>query len=135
MAELDVRTHEALDPTLCGAPVALATDRAEVELMLDARMQADARGLVHGGFLFGLADHAAMLAVNEPTVVLVEGTMRFLKPAVVGDVVRARAHVERTEGKRRSVVVTVVRGAEPTAEPIAEATFSCAVPSRHVLDR
>lgn len=32
-------------------------------------MAADEYRLVHGGFIFGLADYAVMLAINEPTVV------------------------------------------------------------------
>jgi uncharacterized protein (TIGR00369 family) len=128
---MQIRTHATLDRSLCGTPRSLTQDASDVELLCDARMQADDRGLVHGGFLFGLADHAAMLAVNEPTVVLVEGTMQFTKPVVVGETVLARARVERHEGKRRAVVVDVLRG----GDVVARATFSCAVPSRHVLDR
>jgi len=43
-------------------------------------MAADARGLVHGGFTFGLADYAAMLAVNEPTVVLASAQTKLITP-------------------------------------------------------
>ena len=67
---LGARTHEAIDPELCGRLVSLAEGTAVVELRTVARMAADAHGLVHGGFVFGLADHAAMLAVNHPNVVL-----------------------------------------------------------------
>jgi acyl-coenzyme A thioesterase PaaI-like protein len=48
-------------------------------------MAVDDRGLVHGGFVFGLADHAAMLAVNDPNVVLGAASTRFLKPVRVGE--------------------------------------------------
>src|SRR5205807_729390 len=103
----------------------------EVELTCDERMRADDEGLVHGGFLFGLADYAAMLAVNEPTVVLADATAKFLAPVVVGDVVIAFARVASSEGKRRAVDVEVKRG----DVVVMSATFSCAVPSRHVLTR
>jgi acyl-coenzyme A thioesterase PaaI-like protein len=43
-------------------------------------MAADQRGLVHGGFTFGLADYAAMVAVNDPNVVLGAAEVRFLAP-------------------------------------------------------
>jgi acyl-coenzyme A thioesterase PaaI-like protein len=48
-------------------------------------MVVDAHGLVHGGFVFGLADYAAMLAVNDPNVVLGAAEARFLKPVRRGD--------------------------------------------------
>jgi acyl-coenzyme A thioesterase PaaI-like protein len=63
---MDQRTHEKIAPHLCGRPVELG---ARLTMEATAEMAADSRGLVHGGFTFGLTDHAAMLAVNEPTVV------------------------------------------------------------------
>jgi uncharacterized protein (TIGR00369 family) len=128
---MDVRTHAKIDRSLCGTPRAIGVDRAEVELHCDERMRADDEGLVHGGFVFGLADYAAMLAVNAPTVVLAEAAAKFLAPVVVGDHVVASAHVKSSEGKRREVHVEVKR--EHDGVVVMTATFACAVPSRHVL--
>jgi len=94
-------------------------------------MAADARGLVHGGFTFGLADYAAMLAVNEPTVVLASAQTKFLGPIVVGDRVEAEATVERTDGRKRWVKVVVRRG----EVPMLEGEFLAVVPDKHLLDR
>jgi len=69
--------------------------------------------LIHGGFTFGLADYAAMLAVNEPTVVPANATAKFLAPVVVGDRLEAEATVEQTDGKKRTVKVTVRRAGAP----------------------
>ena len=80
-----IRTHEAIDRRLRGEPVELASGRARLVLDTVPEMAVDERGLVHGGFLFGLADHAAMLAVNHPNVVLGRGEMKFLQPVVVGE--------------------------------------------------
>jgi len=126
-----IHTHRALDRTLCGKPVSVAPGTAEVALVATAKMAADERGLVHGGFVFGLADHAAMLAVNEPNVVLVRSEVRFVAPVAVGDRLIARAHVEAPgPGGTRPVVAAEVRVGEKT---VFEGTFHCAVPSRHVL--
>jgi acyl-coenzyme A thioesterase PaaI-like protein len=124
------RTHLSIDPELVGVVSRLAPGKAAVTLTPTARMAADERGLVHGGFPFGLADYAAMLAVNDPLVVLASAEVRFLKPVVVGDALVATAEVERIEGKRRFVKARVARG----DEVVLEADFVCAVPSRHVLD-
>jgi len=127
---MDQRTHERIATHLCGKPVELAEGRARVVLEITGDMAADARGLAHGGFTFGLADYAAMLAVNEPTVVLAGATLKFLGPVVVGDRVEAEAAVERSEGKKRWVKVVVRRG----GQPMLEGELLAVVPDRHILD-
>lgn len=128
---MDVRTHQAIDAALCGTPVALAPGAATVELVTLPAMAADAHGLVHGGFVFGLADYAAMLAVNEPTVVLVAAESKFLRPVRPGERLRADAHVTSAMPPRYAVQCTVSRD----GEPVFEGRFSCHVPRQHVLDR
>ena len=87
------QTHLGIDAGLCGSPVRLTDGHAEVRLATVPAMAVDESGLVHGGFVFGLADHAAMLAVNDPNVVLGGANTRFLKPVRVGEVVVAVATV------------------------------------------
>jgi acyl-coenzyme A thioesterase PaaI-like protein len=127
---MEPRTHERIAPGLCGRPVALEPGRARVVLEATADMAVDARGLVHGGFTFGLADHAAMLAVNEPTVVLASAQVKFLGPAVVGDVLEAEASVSRAEGRKRWVAVAVHRD----GTPLLEGEMLAVVPDAHILD-
>ena len=73
------------DPRFCGTLVELGEGSARVALDAIDSMVVDAQGLVHGGFVFGLADYAAMLAVNDPNVVLGAAETRFLKPVRRGD--------------------------------------------------
>jgi acyl-coenzyme A thioesterase PaaI-like protein len=129
MTEID--THLGIDRRLCGTPLELEPDRAVVELTPSADMAADARGLVHGGFVFGLADYAAMLAVNHPNVVLAGAKVEFKAPIVVGERVRATAHITERAGKRATVEVEVTRG----DDIVFTGTFHTATPSGHVLDR
>jgi acyl-coenzyme A thioesterase PaaI-like protein len=128
---MDVRTHAAIDHGLCGTPVTLGPGFAAVELEATARMAADAAGLIHGGFVFGLADHAAMLAVNEPNVVLVAAESRFLRPVRPGEQLRAEARVTSATPPRYAVSCTVSHH----GEPVFEGSFSCHVTRRHVLAR
>src|ERR1041385_1324324 len=135
---MDIRTHQKIDTSLCGTPRVVDKDHAEIELRCDSRMGVDEHGLVHGGFLFGLASHAAMLAVNEPTVVLADASTKFLWPVVVGDVVVARAYVEGVKGKRHQVRIDIVLpGAADNGGDVVcvEAVFQCAVPATHVVER
>ena len=125
-----IRTHEKIAPGLCGRPVALFAGGARVALDTTAEMAADTRGLVHGGFTFGLADYAAMLAVNEPTVVLASAETKFLGPVVAGEHLEAEARVERADGKKRWVTVVVHRD----GASVMEGTFLAIVPDRHILD-
>jgi acyl-coenzyme A thioesterase PaaI-like protein len=127
---MEQRTHEKIAAHLCGTPLAISEGRARVALEVSAEMAADGRGLAHGGFTFGLADYAAMLAVNEPTVVLAGATLKFLGPVVVGDRVEAEATVDRQDGKKRWVKVVVKRA----GQPVLEGELFAVVPDRHILD-
>jgi acyl-coenzyme A thioesterase PaaI-like protein len=142
-------THLAIDPRLCGAPLALSAGAASVVLTTLPEMAADARGLVHGGFVFGLADYAAMLAINQPNVVLGSAEVKLVAPVIVGDSLRADAQLLRSEGKKQIVEVHVfcsraeARASmleQPDAgssqgERVFVGTFVCFVPGAHVLDR
>lgn len=123
------QTHLGIDAGLCGAPVRLAEGYAEVRLTTVPAMAVDETGLVHGGFVFGLADHAAMLAVNDPNVVLGAANTRFLRPLRVGDVVIAVASRGAVQGRKHAVTVEVRRG----EEPVMTGEFHCVVLDRHVL--
>jgi len=124
------RTHLGIDRSLSGRPVALAEGRATVELETTTAMAADAQGLVHGGFVFSAADYAAMLAVNDPFVVLSAASMRFLAPVRVGEVVTLEAHITGERGRRRSVAVEGRVG----ERPVVSGEFTAAVLDQHVLE-
>lgn len=128
---IEPNTHLEVDRSLCGEPVALAPGSAEVELRTDARMVADARGLVHGGFVFAAADYAAMLAVNDPKVVLGSATTSFRAPVRVGETVRVRAELRGENGRKREVEVS----ADVDETRVFDGTFTCFVLDTHVLDR
>jgi len=122
-------THLGIDQGLCGAPVELGPGRAVVELPCAAAMGVDAEGLVHGGFVFGLADHAAMLAVNHPHVVLGSADTRFVAPVRVGAVVRAEARRVAEKGRKHTIEVQcAVEGAL-----VMTGTFTAFVLDHHVL--
>ena len=126
---MNINTHQKINQTLCGVPLAVEEGYSRVELRTTENMAADDFNLVHGGFIFGLADYAAMLAVNHPNVVLGTAEVRFLKPVCVAEVVVAEARVIDSEGKKRRITVTVTRG----AEPVFEGQLTGFVPERHVL--
>jgi len=127
---LKVRTHQAIDNNLCGRVIDLSLNSCVVELELVPEMRADSSGLVHGGFVFGAADYAAMLAVNEPNVVLGSSDVRFMKPCRVGERLRFDALVDSSTGKKR-VVSTQAKNSD--GDVVFTGNFICIVPERHVL--
>ncbi len=122
-------THLLTDPRLVGAVVSVGDAAATAELQTTANMAVDAQGLVHGGFVFGLADYAAMLAVNDPNVVLGGADVRFLKPVAAGALVRATAQVDVVKGRKHIVLTSASVG----DVVVFEGTFTCFVLDEHVL--
>lgn len=126
---MDLRTHVDIDRRLCGEPVELGEGFASVELTTTPEMVVDEHGLVHGGFVFGLADHGAMLAVNHPNVVLGQASSRFLKPVRAGETLLAVAEIIRRDGRRKTVQVEVRRG----DETVMSAELVCYELDHHIL--
>jgi uncharacterized protein (TIGR00369 family) len=126
---MDILTHRLIDRGTCGSPSELAPGFSRLTLHCTPAMAVDPSGLVHGGFVFGLADHAAMLAVNHPNVVLASAEVKFLKPVVAGAQLSAEARVEQSSGRKHRVAVAVHHG----EALVFSGLFSCFVPDRHVV--
>ena len=127
---VEQRTHERTSERYVGRPITIEDGRAVIELETTDEMAVDEYDLVHGGFVFGAADYAAMLAVNEPTVVLVGAETSFTAPTTVGDTIRATATVD--EDADGLVVQCEVETVEE-GDRVFVGTFECAVPDEHVL--
>ncbi len=122
-------THLKINTKLCGEVVKLAKGYAQVQLKTDAKMAADEEGLIHGGFIFGAADFAAMCAVNEPNVVLTGSTCRFIAPSATGDVIDFEATIVEQEGAKALVEVV----GQCHGRDVFTASFKTYVTNEHVL--
>lgn len=100
-----LNTHLEIDTSLCGKVVKLIQGYAQTLLHTTQTIGSDTQGLVHGGFVFGAADYAAMCAVNDPYVVLGAATSTFVAPVKVGDVMVCKATVTSKKGKKKRVEV------------------------------
>lgn len=127
---LEVNTHLEIDTALCGKVIKLQENYAEVLLHTTQLMSADRKGLVHGGFVFGAADYAAMTAVNDPYVVLGAASSKFTAPVKVGAVVLCKANVLSIKGKKREVTVQ----AFVNEKLVFEGNFTTFVLDKHVLE-
>lgn len=124
-----IQTHERINSDLCGEVIKMEKGYVEVRLTTSSEMIADGIGLIHGGFIFGAADYAAMLAVNESNVVLVGSDCQFLSPVKFHDEVDIVARVRHQEGKKRNVHVE----AFVLDIKVFEGEFKTVVTERHVL--
>jgi len=126
---MQLNTHLNIDTSLCGKVTRLEENYAEVLLCTTQQMTSDAQGLVHGGFVFGAADYAAMSAVNDPYVVLGASSSKFVAPVKVGDAVLCKAIVVNTKGKKSVVEVE----AFVDGKLVFEGEFTTFVLPSHVL--
>ena len=123
-------THLEIDTSLCGKVIKLQTNYAEVLFHTTQQMATDKQSLVHGGFIFGAADYAAMSAVNDPLVVLGSSSSKFIAPVKVGDVVLCKARVMSEKGKKREVEVQ----AFVSEKLVYKGSFTTFVLDKHVLN-
>ena len=128
---MEVKTHGRASPRLVGRPIELREGEAVAELEALEEMAVDDRGLIHGGFTFGLADYAAMLAVNHPNVVLASAEVRFTAPVKIGDLMRAEARVIGERGRWRRVEVEV----SIDGRTVLKGVMDCVILEQHVLDK
>lgn len=124
-------THLLTSKKLVGEVVTLSKDKATVKLIITEEMVVDNYNLAHGSFVFGLADYAAMVAINEPTVVLGSADVKYLKPVILGDEVFAEATVINTKGKKVEVNV-IVQNNQNIA--VFDGNFICFVLDQHILE-
>lgn len=126
---MELNTHLGIDRGWVGSPEIVGDGHARATLVTTAAMAADAQGLVHGGFVFGTADLAAMVAVNDPNVVLGSAAVRFVAPVRVGETVVAEARVTASDGKKRQVEVEAKVG----ERVVLKGEFTAFVLTTHVL--
>jgi acyl-coenzyme A thioesterase PaaI-like protein len=122
---MKINTHLHISKELCGTPVKIEKDYT------NEAMKVDNSGLIHGGYIFGAADYAAMLAVNHPNVVLGAAEVQFLKPLRTEDTIYAEAKVIESHKKKRIVSVSVTL----ENREVFKGTFTCFVLEKHVLDK
>ena len=127
---MNIKTHLLAHSPLLGTPVEVIDDKsATVKLVAIENMIVDEEGLVHGGFTFGLADYAAMLAVNDPLVVIGGAEIRFSAPVKRGDIMIAEATVVE-KFKRKRVVDVIVKVDKKT---VLSGKLTCYVLKKHVF--
>jgi len=125
-------THLIASEKFVGKIISLEEGISKVTLKITPEMVVDEFGLAHGSFVFGLADYAAMLAINEPTVVLGKAEVKFIKPVILNEEVTAEAKITESNGKKIIVNVMV---SNKMNESVFEGDFVCFVLDKHILSK
>jgi len=126
-------THILASKKFVGSVISIDNNSAKVTLKITEEMVVDSYNLVHGGFVFGLADYAAMVAINEPTVVLGKAAVKFIKPVTVNDVLTANAEIQHKNDGKKIIVDVVV--SNDKKEIVFEGEFVCFVLEKHILKK
>lgn len=128
--ETKLKTHKKINRNLCGEIQRLEDGFVELKFVTAPEMVADSKDLIHGGFIFGAADYAAMAAINEENVVLAASSCRFIAPVKLGDIVIFTAEIKSTEGRKSSVYVI----GNVLNTKVFEGEFKTFVTEKHVLE-
>ena len=126
---MNIKTHKKINSKLCGNVKSLKNNYSLIELQTTLEMVADEHGLIHGGFIFSAADYAAMLAVNDPHVVLGSSESKFLKPVKLHDTVLLEAKVIESYNKKRIITVE----AKVSEKLVLVSTLTCFVLDKHIF--
>ena len=126
-------THILASKKFVGSVISIDNNSAKVTLKITEEMVVDSYNLVHGGFVFGLADYAAMVAINEPTVVLGKAEVKFIKPVTINDELTAKAEIQHKNDGKKIIVAVVV--SNDKKEIVFEGEFVCFVLEKHILKK
>jgi methylthioribose-1-phosphate isomerase len=129
VVSISQNTHKKINSKLSGEIIKLETNYSIIRLKTTSEMIVDQTGLIHGGFIFSLADYASMVAINHPNVVLGSATVKFIKPVKDGEVLIAEGKLTKVEGKKNIVEVEVKKD----NEVVFNGEFVCFIPEKHVL--
>jgi len=127
--KIEQKTHKKINNALCGTPIEIKKGYSKLKLKTTNEMILDDSGLIHGGFTFSLADYAAMLAVNNPNVLLTEAKVKFNKPVILGDTLIAEARIQNRNDKKSIVEVKVKKD----GIVVLHGEFICYSPEEHIL--
>ena len=102
----DLKTHTKIRSNLCGTILKLDTGYSKTTLITTKEMILDDLGLIHSGFIFGAADYAAAVAVNEPNLVIIGSRSKFLAPAKIDDLIEFEAKAKFEDSRKREIKVS-----------------------------
>ncbi|MBL0686922.1 MAG: PaaI family thioesterase [Sulfurospirillum sp.] len=127
----DLKTHEKIKINLCGNIIELDSGYSKTTLQTTQDMVLDDLGLIHSGFIFGAADYAAAIAVNEANFIVIDSRSQFLAPAKLNDLIEFEATAKFENSRKREIKVI----ANINEIKIFEGIFHAVILEEHILKR
>ena len=127
--EDSINTHQKIKKSLCGNVISLEENHSKTVLQTTDDMVVDTLGLIHNGFIFGAAEYAAVLSINEVNLVTISSKVKFLAPAKNGDIINFDAKAKFEDLRKREVKVI----GEINEIKIFEGIFQAVVLENHIL--
>ncbi len=125
----DLKTHDKIRTNLCGTIIKLDSGYSKTTLQTTKEMVLDDLGLIHSGFIYGAADYAAAVAVNEPNVIIIGARSNFLAPAKLDDLIEYEAKAKFEDSRKREIKVT----AHINDIKVYEGIFHAVVLEKHIF--
>ncbi len=101
----ELKTHENIHANVFGKILKLDLNYSKTILKTTSDMALDEFGLVYSGYVFGAADYAAAIAVNETNMIIIGSRISFLAPAKVGDLIEFEAKSKFDDSRKREIRV------------------------------
>ncbi|MDX1808009.1 MAG: hotdog domain-containing protein [Sulfurospirillaceae bacterium] len=125
----DLRTHQKVRTSLSGNIISLNNSTSKTVLQTTNEMSVDSQGLIHSGFIFGAAEYAAAVAVNEENLVIIAAKTKFLAPAKSGDVIEFEAKAKFEDSRKREIRVI----GQISEIKVFEGIYQAVVLEKHIL--
>ncbi len=125
----DLKTHDKIRTNLCGTIIKLDSGYSKTTLQTTKEMVLDDLGLIHSGFIYGAADYAAAVAVNEPNIIIIGSRSSFLAPAKLDDLIEYEAKAKFEDSRKREIKVT----AHINEIKVYEGIFHAVVLEKHIF--
>jgi len=125
----DLKTHTKVRSNLIGTIISLEKSKSKTTLQTTDEMKVDNLGLIHSGFIYGGAEYAAVVAVNEENLVVISSKVKFLAPAKSGDLIEFKAIAKFEDSRKREIKVV----GEINEIKIFEGFFQAILLENHIL--
>ncbi len=125
----ELNSHKKIRSSISGKITLLEQGHSKTVLQTTKEMVVDELGLIHSGFIFGAAEYAAIISINQENQVVVGSKNKFLAPAKEGDEIEFEAVAKFEDLRKREVKVT----GHINEIKIFEGIFQIVILEQHIL--
>lgn len=102
---LDLNICGLLKPDLCGNILKITQEEVVISFAPSKQMISDESNLIHSGFIFNVANYAAMCLVNQPNALTIKSEVQFLAPIEFEQEMLFIATINQSNNKKYEIFV------------------------------